>query len=247
MHRFLCPPDEIQKGLAVIRDKNEVHHLKTVLCLQTGEEVVVFDGKGREAAGKITSIDKSSFTVSLEKTRSAQIKTTRLCLACAIPKKAKFENIVEKTTELNIDEIVPLKTQRTEILFNQDKALKKVFRYQTIALNAAKQSQRKTIPVIHPVIKFSQFLKDKNPDDIWFICALGEKQNTLLQKLIETKKLPSKITLLVGPEGDFTPAEIEQAIKAGCVPVSLGKTVLKVDTAAIVASALANLIIGSHE
>ena len=218
MHRFLCPPDEIQKSLATIRDKNEVHHLKTVLRLKAGEAVVVFDGNGREAVGKIASIERSSFTVALE-----------------------------KTTELNIDEIIPLQTQRTEIILNHEQALKKVFRYQTIALNAAKQSQRKTVPVIHPIVKFSKFLRDKNPDDIWFICALEEKQNTLLQKLIDLKKLPPKITLLIGPEGDFTSIEIEEAIKAGCIPVSLGQTVLKVDTAAIVVAALANLTVGSHE
>ena len=169
-------------------------------------------------------------------------RNVRVILACAIPKKAKFEFIVEKCTELGVDEIIPMCTKRTEFRGDDERVGKKANRYKTVAVNAAKQSKRSTIPTIHPVTKFDEVLSNFPPNTVSFIpCLIPDAKN-----LIETFKINTEtqnVIFFIGPEGDFTPDEIAKAIKAGCVPVSLGATVLKVDTASICVVALTNLLL----
>jgi len=148
--------------------------------------------------------------------------------------------IIEKATELGVDEIIPLKTDRTEIKLTDSRQAKKQQRYQTIAINASKQSKRTIVPIIHPVTDFSSALNHLTKTSITIIPSLNEETKNLFNTF-EKIKSPKAISFLIGPEGDFTPEEYAQAQNKGCIPVTLGTTILKVETAALCALSCANL------
>ncbi len=228
-----------------ILDPAEFHHLKNVLRLKLHAPVTIFDGKGQEAFGIIAAIKKSSATVQLQKVKKSEETKPRLILACAIPKNAKFEFIIEKCTELGIDELIPMQTSRTIVRFSTQQKEKKFLRYQTVALNAAKQCVRSMIPRIHPVTSFTQVLRQRSPNGLGLIPILFGNRQLLLPALQQAISAP-QIIFLIGPEGDFTKEEGAAAGAAGFSPVSLGPTTLKVDTAAISVVAAAHFVFDAH-
>ncbi len=243
MHRFFCPNADFQNLQVDLTRFDEIHHLKNVLRLKPTDTVVIFDGKGREATGTIFSIQTHCISIRLQNVSQEQTRHLQLILVCAIPKNAKFEFIIEKCTELGIDEIIPLITERTEVKLNPERAQQKQKRYQTVAINASKQCQRKTIPTIHPVSSLKSVLNLLKTSSVYaFIPCLSGNREKLSDELKKISTKPSgKIIFLIGPEGDFTAQEIQSAISAGCTPVSLGNRVLKVDTAAIFVISATNI------
>lgn len=242
MHRFFCPNIDLRQNIIVLTESKEVHHLKNVLRLRPGDSVALFNGSGEETAGEILSIDP--FQVQIQPRDGIRTQSGArwsLTLACAIPKKSKFETIIEKCTELGADEIVPIYTQRTEVIYKKGDIDKKMARYRTVSINAAKQSQRTTLPILQAPIKFTDYLARRDPKALLIIpCLISprKKLNTVLNELPDP---PGKLIFLIGPEGDFTPEEVQLAVQKGGIPVSLGPTVLKVETAAIAVLAHANL------
>ncbi len=240
MHRFYCPHADFLFKEIAITDKDELHHLSHVLRLGVGERVVVFNAKAQEAAGRIQTSSSQKVVIALEAMRQSLRKTPLIILACAIPRKGKFEFIVEKVTELGADEIIPLKTCRTEVHWDNHKMKQKISRYQTIAVNAAKQSGRASVPVISPVVDLDSAIEGFDVKTVVFMPSLtGERKNIL--EAFEACLSPEKVAFLIGPEGDFTPQEYARAHQGRCLPVSLGDNVLKVETAAVAAVACARL------
>ena len=240
MHQFYCPNADLSAEQTLIDDKNELHHLRNVLRLKKNAEITLFDGKGKEAKGILLSVTAQKATIKIQSVRQLERKKPLILLACALPKKSKFEMIIEKATELGVDEIIPLKTDRTEIKISDERQIKKQLRYQAIAINASKQSKRTIIPIIHPITDFSTALGDLTKNTITIIPSLtGNTKNIF--SIFEKIKSPKAISFLIGPEGDFTPEEYAQAQDQGCIPVTLGKTILKVETAAICTLSCANL------
>ncbi len=241
MHRFFYPKIDPRQLYLTLSDSREIHHLKNVLRLKPHDTVMLFNGEGKEAIGIIQSIKSHAVDIRIQDVKISDIrKKIFLTLACAIPKNAKFEWIIEKATELGVDEIIPLQTQRSEVRLNTERADKKNTRYKTIALNAAKQCQRTILPVIKNICPFSTALKTIDEKTLALIPHLSGERGTLREVLQQIKNY-KRILFFIGPEGDFTPEEINQATKAGCIPISLGETVLKVDTAAISVIAFARL------
>ncbi len=240
MHRFYCPQADLLSPEVVMNGKEELHHLRDVLRLREGDVLRIFNAKREEAAGRIVKISRRQATVRLESVRRYTPQPPLIILACAIPKRSKFESIIEKAAELGADEIIPLLTERTEVRLKGDQLKKKAVRYQTVAVNAAKQSQRPDVPVIHPAGDFMAVLERLSREAVVVMPSLmGECPNIL--KAFQTIPKPQKIAFLIGPEGDFTPQEYTLARDHKCVPVSLGETVLKVETAALVSVACACL------
>ena len=232
MHRFHIPDADFTQSTIELTNKKEIHHFKNVLRLKKDAIIFVFNERGEEARIKILSVHDDKVIgerMSLEKN---QMNGPYIILACAIPKKSKFETIIEKTTELGVDEIIPLKTNRTEIQLRDERLAKKQTRFETVALNAAKQSQRRRIPLIHPVTSFSLALENLSKISTVIIPSLQKDRRpifAIFKKISDAKK----ISILIGPEGDFTKEEYQLAADHGALAVSLGETVLKVETAAI--------------
>ncbi|MBF0531811.1 MAG: 16S rRNA (uracil(1498)-N(3))-methyltransferase [Candidatus Omnitrophica bacterium] len=237
MPRFYFPAFELSDKQIVITDPREIHHSRDVLRLKIGSDVEVFNGRGEVVTGIIAAMDSLRMQVAVQQTRRETSGLPRLILACAIPKKSKFEWIIEKATELGVWEIIPLKTRRSLIELKGERALGKQQRYETVALNAAKQSKRPDIPRIRPVMDFKLAVDDLTRTGAVIIPSLAGETLPLLKVLNQLPR-PQQLAFLIGPEGDFTLDEYGYAHKK-CLPVSLGSTVLKVETAAICALSFA--------
>jgi 16S rRNA (uracil1498-N3)-methyltransferase len=240
MHRFYCPRVNFSSPVIDIRDKNEIHHIRDVLRLKEGDPVTVFNQAGEEAMGEIRECSSCRVSVEIHKVSKVEKQAPEIVLACAIPKKSKFEFIIEKATELGVDEIIPLKTQRAEMNLKGERLSAKCARYRSVAVNAAKQSGRSYVPILHPVMDFSSAIKFLIGNSVVFIPSL-EGDRTPVFAALARQPSPAKAAFFIGPEGDFTPEEYAEARANGCIPVSLGPHILKVDTAAVVAVACASL------
>lgn len=244
MHnRFFCPPENISDKIITINDKKEIHHMVDVLRFDVGSSLVIFNGEGLEFEGKIKEISKNNIKIIIENKYQSKKKPFEITLACAVPKKAKFDFIVEKLTELSVDKIIPLETERSEVRYNKERMLDKVSHWRQVAIAASKQSRRSHIPQIEEVRNFKNVIsKLENYDLALFPTLEGERVH--MDEALKGFKGKS-IIIFIGPEGDFSDDEADLARKSGCTLVTLGENVLKVDTAAITVVAVLNSILES--
>jgi 16S rRNA (uracil1498-N3)-methyltransferase len=232
MHRFSAVlKDNIHK--AFIDDSDDLNHLLKVLRLRQGDEVELVNGQGLLALARLGSL--SSDKACLDIVKISQVPPSsgpRTVLACAIPKRSKFEDIIDATVQLGVDDIYPMITERTVPFLDDRSAEKKLERYRKVCHAAVLQSRRLWAPRVHPVLSFSQALRmAREPRTVSYIPYLGEDLPSLSGSLHEAKDHDT-IIFFIGPEGDFTPKEVLDASKSGAHPVSLGKNVLRVATAA---------------
>ena len=241
MYRFYCQDADFSKSSVLITDTHEIHHIKDVLRLKEGASVQIFNAHSQQADTIIEEVKGSVIRVRIEKFRQCETKGAQIILACAPPKKGKFEFIIEKCTELGVDEIIPLKTKRTEVIFKADQWPGKLKRFEAVAINAAKQSQRTKVPRLLSMTPLAHVLEGLSPDGVHLFPSLHHHPQHISDVLLKSDK-QKPVTIFIGPEGDFTPDELDLAIKHGCLPVSMGDTVLKVETAAIAAVALVKFL-----
>jgi len=216
-----------------MEDEEQVHHLKNVLRLKAQEPVAVFDEAGNEYNCSILKIGEN-ITLRIKSRRipgELNVKL-RLTIACAIPKKSKFDDIVDKLTQLGVYRIIPLKTERVVVKLDKRKEELRSKRWNRIALSASQQSQRNNIPVVEPVQKFKDVLVRSKDFDLKLIPTLAGQRKSLPEVILSLLPM-AKILVLIGPEGDFSDGEIKLALENGFIPVTLGDLVLRVDTAAI--------------
>jgi len=245
MSRFYVPPENVKNNLIHVTGP-EAHHIKDVMRLKESDSVVVFDGTGREYTGFIKETQPKKVIVEIVKTKKpfdsasglAQGRPAEITLAQAIPKKAKMDFIVEKATELGASAIMPILSERTVVRLDSDKSKSRCLRWQRIATQAAKQCGRQDIPEVAKLEKF-YFALDKVPDyDIGLLACLSEETEMIREAISRFEG--GKIILFIGPEGDFTPDEMTMAKNAKCRLITLGRLVLKSDTAAISALSVLN-------
>ena len=244
MSRFFVPRGSI-KGNKIHIAGEEAHHIIDVMRLKISDEVTVFDGTGKEYVGLVKTIDHKSLEVDVREIRNIQSGASLyVTLIQAIPKKDKMDYISEKATELGVSNIIPVTTARTIPCWNETKKSDVVKRWQRISLEAAKQCGRTDIPKISPIVSFSDYISQYNtlqPDtgpNLKLIAALSD--NALKFKDALKGEGIKKVAIAIGPEGDFTPEEIDDAVRAGFKVVNLGPRVLKSDTAGLAALSIIN-------
>jgi 16S rRNA (uracil1498-N3)-methyltransferase len=242
MHRFYTTCQNISGDTILISDKNQVHHIRNVLRLKIKEEVVIFDDKGNEYSSIIEKILPKSVIFKIKKKLKSfpQKNKLKITVACAIPKKSKMDEIIDKLTQLGVDRIIPLETQRVVIRLDEHKKILRQKRWQKIALNASLQSQRSNLPIIEPIRKIKEVLSKVQDFDLKLIPTLRGNRKSLRETLDKFK--PKNILVLIGPEGDFSPDEVESAKRAGFIPLSLGDLILRVETAAITVASFIRLL-----
>lgn len=230
MYRFFAPFQKIPPATIIISDARQVHHARDVLRIKRGEEVVVCDNSGNVY---YCLVEKTGdmITLKIKERITAQKEKTQVTIACAIPKQSKMDDIVDKLTQLGVERIIPLETERGLVKFNKDKKALRKKRWEKIALNAAKQSQRSSLVSIDPITPVREALKVLKEFDLKIILTLNGKRE-FLKEIVERVK-PKSAVVFIGPEGDFTAAEVALAIEEGCIPVTLGDLVLRVETAAV--------------
>lgn len=243
--RIYCPGANIIRDRIIILDPGQIHHLSSVKRLKKGDRVVVFDGESQEYECVIDDIAKDKAELSVVRARKAISVKLDLTLACALPKKVKMDYIIEKTVELGVDRIIPIKTERTIVEYSPEKAKEKLKRWQAIAIEASKQCGRIKLPEIEPISEFSKVVSQVKNYELAVIPHLGPGNKSLKEIYCDSKL--SSVIIFIGPEGDFSPREIKSAKENGCIGASLGDLVLKVDTAAISVVAFSRLFTSYYE
>jgi len=236
MHRFYISPDSWNLDRLVL-DEAETHHAIDVLRIQPGERAVVFNGLGVEATVEVSAVTKRS----LELKRLQHAKTPplacRITLGQAIPKGKNMDLIVQKATELGAATIVPLLSERTVVQVDSEDSARKQEKWQAVAVEAAKQCGQNWLPAVHAAVTPKEFFQTGPRFDLMLIASLQPDarhfKEVLAEHLAIVGKKPANVLVLVGPEGDFTPAELGLAKSSGCRPITLGPIVLRTETAAL--------------
>ncbi len=214
--------------------EDEAHHMTKVLRLKEGTKVGLFDGKGSKAEGIIRQINANKVVIELCNKRVSNTEpSVEVTLYQSLPKKDKFELIIQKATELGVTSIVPIITKRTIVNIEGEKAKKRLERWEKIAQEACKQSKRGLIPSICEPQSFSDIIDTINDKLILFPYE-GENYKGIKQVLQEKRSQEVfKIGIFIGPEGGWEKDEVAMAESKGAIPVSLGPRILRTETASI--------------
>ncbi|MEX0289845.1 MAG: 16S rRNA (uracil(1498)-N(3))-methyltransferase [Flavobacteriaceae bacterium] len=214
-------------------DQEESKHIVKVLRRKEGNELHITNGKGSLFKAVIIDADPKRCKAQIQETEKHHEKMHSLHMAVAPTKmNDRFEWFLEKATEIGVNEITPIICERAERKVIKPQRLEKVIQ------TAMKQSLRTYLPKLNPAISYTDFLAQQH-QGLLFIAHCEKEEKAELKRRVAADK---DITILIGPEGDFSKAEIQQAYDKGFVPVSLGEARLRTETAAIVACATVNLI-----
>jgi len=221
---------------AVTPDETEAHHLINVLRIRVGERVEVFDGAGRAGLAQIDRIGKRDVELQLLEQQIHPRPVPEISLVQALPREATMDGIVAKAVELGVAAIFPVLAERCVVRLRADQFVEKSARWRRIVLNAARQSHATWLPQIAEVQTLEDFLQTLKKFDFWCQGSLATHAQPLRATLSAARAAtPRRIAVLIGPEGDLTPAEQRAAEQAGAVPVAFGTNILRVDTAALYA------------
>ena len=232
MYQFFVEPSQIQGNQIIITGK-DVNHIKNVLRMKKGEEISVSNGvDGKEYGCEIEELSDQEIVCALRfvKEDGAELPC-RVSLFQGLPKADKMELIIQKAVELGVYEIVPVVTARAVVKLDEKKAKSKLLRWQGIAEAAAKQSKRRIIPQVKPVMTMKEAVAYSGSSQVRVIpyeLANGMEQT---KKIMENLKPGEDIAVFIGPEGGFEESEIALAAEAGIVPITLGKRILRTETA----------------
>lgn len=245
MNRFFCKDSDIREDEIIISDKEDAHHIKNVLRLKKGWKIEVSDESGNIYACEISGVgDLIRLVIKNRTSPAGKSRGVELAMAVAIPKKSKIDDIIDKLVQLGVNKIIPLATERVIVKLDKAKQASRFLRWKRIALCAAKQCKRSDLTVIEPVKSFRDLVAHSSGFDLKLIPYLGGKRQKLKDLLDKffgdnpvangpENRIYPKILVLIGPEGDFSGEEVNLALSAGFIPVTLGSLVLRVDTAAI--------------
>lgn len=238
MPRFFAEPENINGNIITLYS-DDAAHISRVLRGKAGDILTVCDGKGNDYTAEITSVSDKSVTLEIKETFVTKSEpSVRITLYQGLPKGDKIETIIQKCVELGVCGIVPVNTERCIVKIDKNKENKKMERWRKIAESAAKQSGRGIIPSVGQVVSFENALKEASSMDGAVIPYELEEKNGLKSFLDGFKG--ESLAVFIGPEGGFSIDEIEKAVKSGVVPVTLGKRILRTETAGM--AAVANIL-----
>lgn len=236
MHRFYVASEDWRPE-ALALTESEAHHCRNVLRLGPGDKVVLFNGRGIEVTAEIVS--SAADKVHLRKLHDSQSPPLRcrITLGQAIPKGKNMDLIVQKAVEIGAAEIIPILSDRTVVRLYEESAASKRAKWQGVAIEAAKQCGQNWLPEVQLPQTLVQVFQPNRHFDLQLIGSLQSDalhfKKILQQYSTEKGDRPTSVLMLVGPEGDFTPAELSLARSQGCRPITLGPIVLRVETASI--------------
>jgi 16S rRNA (uracil1498-N3)-methyltransferase len=236
-HRFFVPESSFE-GELVRLSPEQAHQVCHVLRLRPGDAVVLLDDSGFEYETALVTVGGHEATcrVTAKRPASGEPKV-QLTLFQSLLAREKFEWVLQKGTEVGVTRFVPVRTQRSIVRARRIEE-KRLQRWRRILTEAAEQSHRGRIPQLRQELDFAEAASRLRDSDCALIAACGAEALSLRQALGSQAKMPSSVTLLIGPEGGFTDAEVTQACEEGAVKIDLGPRVLRTETAAVVAAAL---------
>ena len=221
-------PNISENSSDIIFDKDESRHITKVLRMREGDTLKITNGTGSFFDAEISLVTPKQCVAKILKEEKVDPLLYHLHLAVAPTKlNDRYEWFLEKATEIGISEITPI------ICDHSERKVIKPERYQKIIQSALKQSLKAHLPVLNEAVSLKNFIESTSSND--GICCIAHCEENDKNSLKSVLKPNTKITILIGPEGDFSPEEIELALKSGFIPVSLGNTRLRTETAAVVA------------
>ena len=233
MQRFFVTPDQVGEDKIRIQG-SDVNHMKNVLRMRPGEEVMVSDGNNRQYRCRVEDYpDGEAVLAILEAGLVDTELPSRIYLFQGLPKQEKMELIVQKAVELGVCQVIPVQTRRCVVKLDAKKAAKKVQRWQQIAESAAKQAGRGYIPVVSEVMTFQEALAFSEALDIRLIPYELADGMEGTRKILDGIQPGQSVGIFIGPEGGFEKEEVGRAVEAGALPITLGKRILRTETAGI--------------
>lgn len=242
MYHFFVEPSQIYANEIEILG-GDVKHIKNVLRMKIGEEIRISDMAGHEYLCRVAAFSEDAVRAEILEKQDAEAElSSRLVLYQGLPKSDKMEWIIQKAVELGAAEIVPVVTRRCVVKLDAKKEENKRKRWQAIAESAAKQSGRSVIPEVKPVVSYAEALKQLQTFHAVLIPYehAGElEEGGIRSAMAKTREALSRIQkgmsvgILIGPEGGFEEEEVQSAMAAGAVPVSLGRRILRTETAGL--------------
>ncbi len=234
MNRFYVEDNQIQDDKIYITG-SDVNHIKNVLRMKVGEKIIISNGQGKDFYCIIENECNDEVIASIQESRESDTELKgKIYLFQGLPKKDKMELITQKAVELGVYEIIPVMTKRTVVkLEDKKKELKKIERWQSIVTSAAKQSGRGIIPKVSETMSFKEavlyasklgcnLIPYENADDI-------KKTREIISNLNSN----GTVGIFIGPEGGFEESEINYAVSQGVKPITLGKRILRTETAGL--------------
>lgn len=232
MYRFYVSADQLAEKEVFISG-GDVNHIKNVLRLEVGDWIVACDGNGTDYVSQIQSICSDEVVTSIEKVQPTGTELpVRITLFQGMPKKDKLELIIQKAVELGACEIVPVMTKRTVVKLSEEKKInKRLERWQSIAYAAAKQCDRGIIPTVHKPVSYEEALAMADQLDYNVIPYELQTGMEEARKIVDQACKQRSLGIFIGPEGGFEPEEVERAMTRNIHPMTLGKRILRTETA----------------
>ncbi len=237
MYQFFVTEEQIGREFITITG-GDVNHIKNVLRMRPGETIRVSNQKGQDYFCKISEVGEDFVQADILETGAATTELPgKIYLFQGIPKGDRMEHVIEKAVELGVYEIIPVRMRYCVVKLDDKKQQAKLKKWQALAMAAAKQSKRSLVPNIHPVMSYKEAIAYAFQSEASLIPY--ENENGMEGTKAALKKIRGKesVSILIGPEGGFAPEEIE-AVKSRGEVISLGKRILRTDTAAITAMSM---------
>ena len=236
MHRFYLPPEHCA-GNTFRLDGREAHHALHVLRLKHGEPVIVLDGAGAEIHGVVESITRNAFSIVVTRKNLCAPPPCSITLFQAVPKGKIIESIIQKAVELGVRRVIPILTERVVMHLDGSTSHSKRDKWQQVAIEAIKQCGAAWLPEIEAPVTIDQILARREQFDVSLVGSLQKESRSprdLLREFESSQnRLPRSVGMWIGPEGDFTLSELAAIQDSGAKPVTLGRLVLRVETAAV--------------
>ena len=236
MHQFFVPREQEGRDFITITGQ-DAHHIKNVLRMKPGEIVRVSSEGGQSYTCSILELGDGFVQLDILGDALQTELSGRIYLFQALPKGSRMEYIVQKAVELGVYEIIPVSMKYCVVKLDEKKSREKVKRWQAVAESAAKQSKRSQIPQVHPVLNYSDAVSYAMQCDRQFVPYENERGMKATKEALEQIQAGESISVMVGPEGGFAPEEIE-AVRGRMQVISLGRRILRTDTAAVTAMSL---------
>ena len=239
MPHFYVNPKDI-KDKSFIIENEQFHYLSNVRRFSIGDEINIFDGLGNSYKAIIDNIDKKSMKGTILSSKTLVLPDKNISLYTAIPKGERFDWLIEKASEIGISKIVPVIYVRSVV---KELSENKLERYKKISISASSQSWRADIMPIETPVKFDEIVENVfNKENTLNILPWESEEDKNIVSLLKENKDIKNINIFIGPEGGFDKTEIDIALKNNFKTVTLGKNILRVETAALVASSIVTTI-----
>ena len=233
MHQFFVTPMQVKEDRIYIEGQ-DVNHIKNVLRMKTGEQLKISDGNNKRYLCEIETMTAQEVCVRIIEEQQVNTELpSKIYLFQGLPKGDKMELIVQKAVELGVYEVIPVATKRAVVKLDEKKAAKKVERWNGIAESGAKQSGRNVIPSVTKVMSYKEALAYAKELDVILIPYELAEGMMETKQVIEGIKKGASIGVFIGPEGGFETAEVEQAIESGAKAITLGRRILRTETAGL--------------